>query len=103
MQPFLTSPQADQPTASARRWEFPRRLLHRLATLAISTLAVVFPEMLHKKELSAESISRPNIIVIMADDLGYGDLSCFGQSTLKTPNLDRMATEGMKLTRHYAG
>ncbi len=56
MQPFLTSPQADQPTASARRWEFPRRLLHRLATLAISTLAVVFPEMLHKKELSAESI-----------------------------------------------
>ena len=103
MQPFLTSPQADQPTASARRWEFPRRLLHRLATLAISTLAVVFPEMLHKKELSAESISRPNIIVIMADDLGYGDLSCFGQSTLKTQNLDRMATEGMKLTRHYAG
>ena len=45
----------------------------------------------------------PNIIFILADDLGYGDLSCFGQSTLQTPNLDRMATEGMKLTRHYAG
>lgn len=46
---------------------------------------------------------RPNIIFILADDLGYGDLSCFGQSTFKTPNLDRMASEGMKLTRHYAG
>jgi arylsulfatase A-like enzyme len=46
---------------------------------------------------------KPNIVYILADDLGYGDLSCFGQKTLKTPNLDRMAAEGMKLTRHYAG
>lgn len=45
----------------------------------------------------------PNIVFILADDLGYGDLSCFGQSTLKTPNLDRMASEGLKLTQHYAG
>ncbi|MDG2359475.1 MAG: arylsulfatase [Planctomycetaceae bacterium] len=45
----------------------------------------------------------PNIVFILADDLGYGDLSCFGQGTLKTPNLDRMAGEGMRLTRHYAG
>lgn len=46
---------------------------------------------------------RPNVVFILADDLGYGDLGCFGQSTLKTPNLDRMAAEGMKLTRFYAG
>jgi arylsulfatase A-like enzyme len=45
----------------------------------------------------------PNIVYILADDLGYGDLSCYGQKTLKTPNLDRLAAEGMRFTRHYAG
>jgi arylsulfatase A-like enzyme len=44
----------------------------------------------------------PNIVVIFADDLGYGDLGCFGHPTIKTPNLDRMACEGMKLTQFYA-
>lgn len=47
--------------------------------------------------------SKPNIIFIMADDLGYGDLGCFGQERIKTPHLDRMAAEGMRLTQHYAG
>ena len=56
--------------------------------------------------IGCQSISEaapPNIVFILADDLGYGDLSCFGQTTLKTPHLDRMAAEGLKLTRHYAG
>ena len=44
----------------------------------------------------------PNIIFIMADDLGYGDLGCYGQQTLKTPNIDRMAAEGMRCTDVYA-
>ena len=46
---------------------------------------------------------RPNIIFILADDAGYGDIGCYGQKTLATPNIDRMAAEGMKFTRHYAG
>tara|TARA_B100001741_G_scaffold212662_1_gene176040 strand:+ start:472 stop:1881 length:1410 start_codon:yes stop_codon:yes gene_type:complete len=46
---------------------------------------------------------RPNIIYILADDLGWGDLGCYGQKTLKTTNLDRLAKEGMRFTRHYAG
>lgn len=46
---------------------------------------------------------QPNIIFILADDLGYGDLGCYGQKLLRTPNLDRLAAEGMRFTAHYAG
>lgn len=46
---------------------------------------------------------KPNIIYIMADDLGYGDLGCYGQERIKTPNIDRLAAEGMRFTDHYAG
>ena len=46
---------------------------------------------------------KPNIIYILADDLGYGDLGCYGQQQIRTPNLDRMAAEGMRFTDHYAG
>src|SRR6185295_4213353 len=46
---------------------------------------------------------RPNIIFIQADDLGYGDVSCYGQKKFQTPNLDRMAAEGLRFTSYYAG
>src|SRR6478736_2445790 len=45
----------------------------------------------------------PNIILIVADDLGYGDLGCYGQGKIKTPNLDKLAAEGMRFTSFYAG
>lgn len=46
---------------------------------------------------------KPNVIFILADDLGYGDLGCYGQKKILTPNLDRMAAEGMRFTQFYAG
>jgi arylsulfatase A len=46
---------------------------------------------------------RPNILFLLADDLGYGDLGCFGSDRIKTPNLDRLAGEGLKLTACYSG
>lgn len=46
---------------------------------------------------------KPNIIYIYADDLGYGELGCYGQQKIKTPNLDRIAKEGMRFTQHYTG
>jgi len=51
----------------------------------------------------AKKNSKPNFIIIFTDDLGYGDLGCFGHPTIKTPRLDQMANEGMKLTQFYVG
>ena len=51
----------------------------------------------------ADLPEKPNVIWIMCDDLGYGDLGCFGQKTIATPNLDQLAREGMRFTDFYAG
>jgi arylsulfatase A-like enzyme len=52
---------------------------------------------------NASEKQLPNIVYILADDLGYGDLSCYGQKRFITPNIDRLASEGMLFTRHYTG
>ncbi|TCC92349.1 arylsulfatase [Pedobacter frigiditerrae] len=51
----------------------------------------------------AQKQSKPNIVFILADDLGYGDLSCFGQKKFSTPNIDKLAAKGIKFTQFYAG
>jgi uncharacterized sulfatase len=51
---------------------------------------------------SAEVAEKPNIVVILADDLGYGDLGCYGHSKFKTPHLDQLAADGARLTNFYA-
>lgn len=53
--------------------------------------------------LRAESSKRPNIVFILADDLGYSDIGCYGQQVIRTPRIDRMAAEGMKFRQFYAG
>lgn len=52
---------------------------------------------------SHSAVARPNLIWVMADDLGYGDLGAFGQKVIQTPHLDRMAKEGMRFTNFYSG
>lgn len=58
-----------------------------------------------KKESSSKAVDfkKPNIIFIMADDLGIGDLGCYGQDRIKTPSIDALAKSGMKFTQHYSG
>ncbi len=56
-----------------------------------------------KSENKNSTDAKPNIIYILADDLGYGDLGSYGQERIKTPNIDKMASEGMRFTDHYAG
>ena len=56
-----------------------------------------------KTEAQRSNNSKPNIIYIFADDLGYGELGCYGQQKIKTPHLDKMAKEGMLFSEHYSG
>jgi len=55
------------------------------------------------KDTGVAGDRKPNIIFILADDLGYGDPGCYGQKEIKTPNIDRLAEEGLRFTDHYAG
>lgn len=76
----------------------PRSRCHSMSLLTCMLVSVllVLPENLQSERL-------PNIIYILADDLGFGDLSCYGQQTLRTPRLDGLARSGMRFTQHYAG
>ena len=53
--------------------------------------------------VTAIADTKPNVVYILADDLGMGDLSCYGQKKLKTPHIDRLSKEGMQFSNHYSG
>ena len=74
-------------------------------TIQYISIAVLFLTAISCREASkkSEAAKRPNVIFILADDLGYGDIGAYGQTMIKTPFLDKMADEGMVFTQHYAG
>ncbi|MEX2174736.1 MAG: sulfatase [Pirellulaceae bacterium] len=84
------------------RGRFSLYLLHRFTTLACFVGAVIAAESSYSTAYSADKAARPNIVFILADDLGYGDLGCFGARDIKTPHLDRLAAEGTRCTSFYA-
>jgi arylsulfatase A-like enzyme len=69
-----------------------------LAIVWLIALLVCIPA-----QIQANEAERPNIILIMADDLGYGDLGCYGQKLIETPHIDRLAAQGLRFAQAYAG
>lgn len=76
---------------------------HHLVALFTFAVVVALNAVAFAQGRTSKSAKRPNIIFIQADDLGYGDLSCYGQQKFKTPNLDRMAAQGVRFTQYYSG
>jgi arylsulfatase A-like enzyme len=81
---------------------------NRLCCVLLAAAAFGFSPNLQAQSVSTNTSPkpmprRPNIILIVADGLGYGDLSCYGQTKFQTPNLDKLATEGTRFTSYYAG
>ncbi len=72
--------------------------MHRREFLGAAGLAAAGP-----LANAANASQKPNIVFILADDLGYGDLGCYGQQQIQTPNIDRLAAEGLRFTQAYAG
>ena len=77
----------------------------RLQLMLVTSRAVLLITFFVAGLIAQYSIANrpPNIIYIMTDDLGYGDLGCYGQKVIQTPNIDRLAAEGLRFTDHYAG
>lgn len=73
-----------------------------MSTLALTATAPLTSADNCKKRIAPEN-SKPNILFILCDDMGYGDLACYGQKYIKTPNIDRLASQGMLFTQAYAG
>ncbi|MEI7735128.1 MAG: arylsulfatase [Ferruginibacter sp.] len=78
-----------------------RLLLIPVKLFFITIFAFNAGTVLSQVKKTAGNINRPNIIYIYADDMGYAELGCYGQQKIKTPNLDRMAKEGIRFTDHY--
>jgi arylsulfatase A-like enzyme len=76
-------------------------MTHRLPATSFANASLLLLLALSGSTQAADP--PPNLVVILADDLGYGDLGCFGHPTIRTPHLDRMAAEGMRLTSFYSG
>ena len=77
--------------------------LHRITTFILTSVSVIVSILCVNKAECAEKPSVLNIILILADDLGYAELGCYGQKKIRTPHLDRMAAQGIRFTHHYAG
>ena len=77
-------------------------LLHRLATSRAWLLSLIFSIIPNSSGFAKEIQGKPNVILILADDLGWADLGCYGSKYHKTPNLDRLAADGVRFTQAYA-
>ena len=71
--------------------------MNRFLLLLAAALAVVC-----QANLNADDVKKPNVIIILADDLGYGDISCYGATVHQTPHIDSLASQGLRFTQGFA-
>ncbi len=81
----------------------PRSSARQTSTLLLTLAAAYLPIHAGTAGNCADAPRGPNIVFIIADDLGYGDVGCFGQTKIRTPHIDRLAQEGLRFTQHYSG
>jgi len=74
----------------------------RFIEATVATTALAASANVHGAAQSRSNLRRPNVLFILADDLGYGDLSCYGRPDYQTPALDRLARQGVRFTSNYA-
>ena len=74
-----------------------------LSTMVVSVLIVPCTSGENLKNKESSNNQKPNIIYILADDLGFGELGCYGQKLIETPNIDKLSDNGVRFTQHYAG
>ena len=96
-------PDAERPGQSRRHLDLLGRLLHRIATLIIVVVSLHWSIPWTNNAYCADLQCRPNIVLILADELGYYEPGFMGGRTIRTPNLDRLAVEGMRFTNMFAG
>lgn len=73
------------------------------ASVALTAISLTSCGMMMEDKQKSQSVDKPNVIFILADDLGYADLSCLGQTKFSTPNIDALAAQGKLFTQHYSG
>lgn len=99
---LLAKTQADPLPIRTRPLLFPRHVFAGIAPLLLAATLVCLLNTLAPPTVIAESSEKPNIVLIMADDLGYGDIGCFGNPRIHTPNLDQLAAEGLRFTDFHS-
>jgi N-acetylgalactosamine-6-sulfatase len=104
--PFRQGGQSHCARRRSQTWDSPQRfsdrLLGKLPVLIFASLSLFTSTCPVFAEDSGSSARRPNIVLILADDLGYGDLHCYGHPYARTPNLDRLASEGTRFEQFYS-
>jgi len=80
-----------------------RRYYFLPSLIVLSLIVGSCSEKSGSEQIKRDTSARPNVIVLLADDLGYGDLGCYGSPSIETPNIDALASEGIRFTRFYSG
>ena len=94
--------QLDSSSVKLRQSHLRGRLFYRLTVISLTAIILCLPLAVGKCTEKSSSVSAPNIVLVLIDDMGWTDLGCYGSRLYETPNIDRLAERGMRFTNAYA-